>query len=246
MSPLYRAAPKRHTLETVDEKPKCTAVARSTGKRCQRNAEPNSSFCILASHRGEGGDRTLCVNAVKHGRFGGLPERMRASLEAARGNRDTLELMTNIAAMCAVSDRLAERVNEKDAPEFRDKARRLYADVLDTLHKIEGGTAIELLRPLGEWLDQGCAEDSALERFSRSCSRVQSHVEAAWKIRLSGQQVINANDLATQVVVLVQEFKTACLIEGLSEEQAGRIVERVVRRSQKAGVEFEARAVEIE
>lgn len=162
-------------------------LRKKPGKTCGQLALSGKGRCKLhGGARGSG-------RPIEHGRYskvlrGVLGERYRESL----ANPKLMSLREPVAMQDALVQRCADRLAELDTPHFRERALELFR-LMSKPDEDGGGFAARAL--LGEWLEQGAAEDRALRDLADENGRLHEQVVEVWKIRLHKAQVVNAQDV---------------------------------------------------
>lgn len=207
----------------VDTSKLCKELAKSTGRPCQ--AHPVLGYEVCQSHGGGGGGQ------VKHGRYWSGPARLRAAYEASLNDKSLLDLRHGLAMLDAILKLLQERMAEGDSPQYRSTLSKLWADLKATRTPDgDKSAAGQILLTMGATIERGAIEDDSLQRLFDGFERFQKRVEEARRVRIQGQQAINARDLNAALVRVLDELQRGASAEGI----AGEVVERLVGRMETA------------
>lgn len=173
------------SFEDGDEPMRCRAKAKSLNARCTQPKVSGYEVCRLHGARGGA--------PIQHGRFSSRLGRFRESYEAAMASGDTLfDIRKTISLLHVRVERAAERASELDTPQYRLRAQALY-------EKVSNATTTDSMRlaiaALGEHLENGVSEDSALDTLVEVAERLAIRQEKAWGIKLNANNAINKNEL---------------------------------------------------
>lgn len=147
--------------------PKCTKSGRHLDPECGR--------CRI--HGGFKSGRPITTGLYSkrlRGRLGELAAQ-------AEHDGDLVDMQAPLPMLKAVVLRLGDLVEEKDTPQFRDRALQLLRDLM---HAEEGERGAPL-HALEAHLEKGAEETKALEEFRRAASTWSERQEGAWRIALS-------------------------------------------------------------
>jgi len=189
---------------------RCTCMSKSSRKRCGLPVVPGTKACWR--HGGRGGAPII------HGRRSKAMRRFRAAFEEARKDPSLMDLRDTLAQLDIVVQESARRLDEADCPNFRRRASELFREARAATEPSE---AARYLTELGALLDEGVAEDEALENFARAVERFAKRLESAWGIKLSAAQAVNARDL----VAVLTRFADIVMTE--APDASGRILRRI-------------------
>jgi len=142
----------------------------------------------------------------------------------AHDDTDLLDLRRCIATLDTLSQRHAERLEERDTPEFRRRALHLYDSAQQAQREGDAQTAAMHLSNLGRLLREGSAEDRAMNSLEVSVDRLSKRIEGAWGVKLAKRQAINAHDLTAVLARLVNLLR-----EELQPADATRVIQRIDR-----------------
>lgn len=199
------------THEPGDEPNRCCAKSKTSQERCKRTVVPGRRVCRY--HGGLGGA------PPKHGRYSKGLGRFREAYESARNDPGLLDLRETLALLDVVVQRAADRAADKDTPDFRAQAYDLFEKARRTTDPAD---AAQALNRLGELLQVGCGEDSALAELAKAAERLGRRQEKAWQIRLDAANAINARDL-TAVLARFADI----VLEEVPKDAAARVIRRI-------------------
>lgn len=168
---------------------RCMGTSKVTGRRCGSMRTPGFEVC-----RKHGGVLNT-GRPIKHGGFskylGPMFEKYRESLKDKASLTDMLK---PLALMEAIVSRVAERMTDRDTPEFRTRAFDLF-EQSRKLAATDPAKAAEAMNDLGKLLRVGASESACLRQLSETASRLHRGQESLWKIRLMKSQAITGQEL---------------------------------------------------
>lgn len=157
---------------------------------------------------------------MTHGRRSAALGRFQQVYQEGVDDPDALIDLSDTLALLDVNvQRCAERATESDTPEFRKRALELYREAQQATDPADAAKA---LRDLGALLKQGVAEDSAFTQLAKAAEQLAKRREAAWSVKLSAAQAINARDL-TAIFGRLADI----ILEEAPNEGATRIIQRI-------------------
>jgi hypothetical protein len=173
--------------------PKCTGTAKTTGNRCRNNALPGRNAC--ANH----GGLAPGVQCLRSGLHTALPSRLAESY--ARGLEDAtlLDQRRSVALMEALVEEMAHRIRTGETPEMVQAASDLANSALLLLIGGDTAGAGKLMQRLATLLHEGLVTQASHDKLFTMADRVGSRRDAAWTTKLQRIQVMNANDVATML-----------------------------------------------
>lgn len=131
--------------------------------------------------------------------------RLGEMLAAAQSSPDLLDLSARLAEIDVVVSRAAQRLEERDTPDFRARARELLDEVREAL-PTDPAIAAARLGELAALLERGCEEDRALEMFLGSVERMSKRAEAAWNVALARHNAVSAGHIR---LILIRFLESA-------------------------------------
>ena len=197
---------------------RCAAKTKNgddAGRRCKNSVVPN---------------RTVCR---KHGGLAGAKPKPGAATDTflalgeqyvkAKESPGLLDLERPLAVLDMAAQRMIERLEERDTPDFRRRARDLFNEAQD-LSKTDPA-ASAALNKLGALLKRGASEDVAFKDVQKVVSQFARRLEEVWKIKLARSQVVNQQDLvglltriATWITEVAPEEVADQMLRKLDEE----------------------------
>jgi len=203
------------TFGDEGEPERCRARSKQSGGRCKQPKVPGKQVCRFHGGLSPGPTPTHGRYSTRLGRFRHIYEQALAEGDKLFDLRETLALLQTRAA------RAAERVSEKDTPDFRLKALEIW----QTIQEAEDpDMRSEAEKDLEALLQEGADEDSALDELVKIAERISVRQEKAWGIKLNAAQVINARDLS---VILGRLMDT--ISDELEPKDARRVLARIDR-----------------
>ncbi len=190
----------------------CTARTRQTGLRCGKPPEPGKDVC-----RKHGGNRRVGRKADK-GRYSKAMGKLAHAYQAALSDQSLTDLREPLAALDAITKRIAQRAAERDTPDFRKRILVLVTTARDAMRDADVALFTAKLNELHKLAEEGADEDSSLTVAADAFGAFSTRLEAHWKIRLDRKQAINARDL----IVLMQRFVDIVRMN-VSPEAASRV-----------------------
>jgi len=165
---------------------------------CKGFAVHGWEVCRMHGARGGG--------PIKTGRYSKHLGRIAESYEAALADKALLDLREPIAALDAIVRRLAERVEELDTPDYRQRLMELLSESkADDADKAYGARA-----QLEELIERGADEDRTLAVLRDSLSELAKRIEGAWKVKLDKKHALGAAEqrvlIARFLDLVAQEF----------------------------------------
>lgn len=139
----------------------------------------------------------------------------------AKESEDLFDLRRQIAVMDVAVQRHAARVSDLDTPDFRRRALELYREARNSQDAEQSARA---LGELGRLLGRGAAEDASFEALVRTADTMARRIEAAYGIKLRGDEVVNQAELTRIVGALV-----SIMVEEAPSDVAARVVNRADR-----------------
>lgn len=212
MAPRRPPDPNRHGPAKFEGQ--CTAQSKQTGNRCERPAMHGRLVCY--HHGGKGGRPPV------HGRWSRSFGRLRESYEEARADGELMDMSRTLAVLDVNVQRAAERVEERDTPEFRRRAAKLYMDAQDASASGDQEKAAQKLAELGVLLRAGVSADRAFAKLVDAAERFGRSQESAWRVRLSKANAINAMDVRA-ILARFLDFVT----QEAPVDVAARIIDRI-------------------
>jgi hypothetical protein len=180
--------PRGMSKAHLPDNARCIERAVSTGLRCERQRVKGTAYC---ERHGENKPPAKQGRPGKNGRFSRLfTGRLQELYDDAVNDADLWDLGRHIALLDAIVAKSAERLREFDTPEFRSQAIHLF-------RKVQAEQDPAAFQALGELLERGAQEDSALEDLAVNTERMAKRLEAGWRIRLDAAQSINVRDMVT-------------------------------------------------
>lgn len=205
------------TFEDGDQPWRCRARAKQRSAEAGepvRCGQPKVEGYEVCRYHGARGGRPIV-----HGRYSTKLGRLREAFEAAvEDEQGLMDLRQTMALLDVAVQQAAERLGDKDTPDFRARAITLFERARDATDPDE---ARRFLTELGALLKRGGDEDRALERLSVAAERLATRQEKAWGIKLSAAQAVNARDL-----MLIMSRIVDVVVEE-APENATRIIERL-------------------
>lgn len=210
--PLSKRAERNARRAQAQADGRCTANAKSTGKRCRNAPVEDRGTC--KRHGGAGG------RPIVHGRYSEeLPARIAARANASLNDPTLLENVQMIAAMDGLVREAAARAADLDVPEFRKQACEKLATARELI--VEGGDPIDSLEPLGVLLNKGLSQVIAEQRLFQLFERVDVRIADLNKNKLAKANSINAVDLVAvlqSILAAIQRLAPPDLAQQLAQE----------------------------
>jgi len=194
---------------------------------CNRMSKRSQSLCCgPAMHNGccrmHGGKAIggIAHPHYKHGRYSRTSGGLRDNYESALADEaKLLDMREDIALLRSMAERAAERLTERDTPDFRRRAMDLFSEARESS---DPEKAAARLTELGSLLSRGSQEDRAMRHLTLQVEAVSRRVEAAWKIRLNAAGVATAQDVERSHVQLLNILRD----EVHDRDVLARVVER--------------------
>jgi len=182
--------------------------------------------------RKHGGERHLTFSGMdnpnfKGGRYSKFLKESRIGAAYSESVKDAdalLDLSEVLAIFDAAVKLSAERVVERDTPQFRERVRDLWQNINDSRAEGDEPRTKRLSEKLDKLIERGCGETDAVKELTRAADQLARRVEAAWSIKLNKQNSINAGDLLR---ILGQVM--GIVMEAAPEEELGRTIVRRIR-----------------
>ena len=190
-----------------DSRPVCGAKLRNKpGQFC--GGPPISKMngrCRIHGGRGSG-------RPVVGGRWSHAMGRMSEAYAEALQDDSLGDLRPGLAALDAIVQRAAARVDQYDSPEFRRRALALYS---------EGESA-----ELGQLLAAGVEEDKAIQNLADTVIEYQKRSEAWWDMKLKAKNAVSIQDL-NRILIVFSNIVMDELIGAGEESLARRVAIRI-------------------
>lgn len=180
----------------------CTATAKRTGKQCGGSAIPGRAVCD------KHGGLAPSLHGTKDGLHSKLPSRLAEAYQRALADPTLLDQGRSIALMEALTEEMAERLRSGDTPELRREASGLARGALNALDAADPAGSRKTLESLAKLLEEGTEGDAAREKLFTMADRLGSRRDSAWSTKLQRIQVVNANDIALMLGMLLQRARS--------------------------------------
>ena len=158
-------------------------------RRCRRPVTAGKEVCRY--HGGitkEGWSGGVITSGRYTKRLGPLRDAYLSSMNDA----SLFDLTEPMAVLDSIVKRNMERLEERDTPDFRKRARELFAEITACADADEREGKIDAL---GAHLERGESEDRALNDLTKTVVSFQKRLEEAWKIKLTRDETMNVRDL---------------------------------------------------
>lgn len=213
-----------------DEPWRCCAESKmNLGHRCKNKAEPGRRTCRF--HGGTSRGRRPIT-----GRHSAVMNRLRDVYERSLEDPDLLDVREPIALISSIVHRFVEQTEDNDTPEFRVRAIKLYRAAMRSRNS-DSGEFESNIDELGDLLDRGASEASALTGLMRSVSSQAKIINDAIDKQLRREQAISRGDLILLVHTLLSATHNSILqasaeesvIDGTAKRVANKVSELVER-----------------
>ncbi len=185
--------------------------------------------------------RGVAASQYKRGRWAKALGKRGAAYTDARDDPELLDMRRTIGALDVIVKESMERREGLDTPDFRSRLREMWRAYRVALKADDDRLTPEapaLLDDIGKLIRRGASADDANETIARNVSRMAKHVEAGWKIQLSGAQSVNKAEL-----LAVIESITDVMIQEVPPDHVRSIllaIDRQVLRGQLAWAGIDA------
>jgi len=213
------------------EERQCSAKSKQSQKRCRRWAAPGKTKCII-----HGGRVRMSSKQMRGGRYSkvlkGLKDRYIEALEDDRlfDLRETLAIMDT-----ALMEQL-EQAEQGATPQSWADAYTKLREFHQATSVNDSTTAALRLNELHGILKSGAQRSKAMEKVVAAAERKARRTEAAWRVRLDAQQVVNVRDLVaifTRMTFLIEDECGAAearnVIERMDTELFGGMLTETTR-----------------
>jgi hypothetical protein len=200
--------------ESATDRPKCSANSKRTGNPCGQYAMAGRTVC--RSH----GGLTPSLHRLKNGMQSKLPSRLAESYQRGLADGSILDQRRSIALMEAVAEDLAERIKTGDTPEIRRAASLMARDAQTLLESGDVKEARAKVKRLVLLLEQGVEGDAGRDKLFSMADRIGTRRDAAWTTKLQRIQVMNAQDVATMLGLVLLRSRAKW-----GDEQARQLAE---------------------
>lgn len=149
-----------------------------------------------------------------------------------------LDLRRGLAMMDGILLALQERLNANDTPAWRQELRAMWR-----AHFAEKPGA-PTLEQIGEMIEDGSDADRAMLGLFECLERFQKRIEEGRRVKLAAAQVVNARDLNTALVRLLDELQRGASAEGLEDAVVERLLGRMEGAVRDLGLDPSDRGVD--
>ena len=179
-------AARKAGLIEGDQHRRCRNVATSTTNKCRFHGGT-----VRKKAEGKGG----WYGNFKTGRYSKKLGKLAEAYEAALDSPTLLDMRECIAVLDACVQRVMERVDQLDTPDFRRRSVAMYRESRRLLNEGKGPEAGAVLNELGALLERGADEDKSTALLISAVETLQKRIEEAWKIKLTKDEVMNTRDM---------------------------------------------------
>lgn len=135
---------------------------------------------------------------IKHGRYSKATKAWASSFEQALRDEELLDAKRDLALMDVVNERLVERAEALDCPEWREELKETFVELRSAIRSKRGGDVGKKMQRLGELIDGGATADQVAKdlvaqvdkRANRACKLTELQLRREEKITVSQMAVV--------------------------------------------------------
>ena len=219
--PMPPDEPKREPRPQLPHEyaPACGAKTRDGGI-CTQPAMSNGRCRLHGGKAAKG----IKAGAFRHGRRSKALAKLDEDLGDRVNDPKLLDPRRTIAVQESVVARLAEMLDERDSPEFRQDAYTLYNQARELLAEGDGDGAARTLDRLGGTLRRGVEESRALMAMHEAADKMNKSQIRFWQTATHASRAMSPEEFVQYM------FRMADIIEGeVDRDAAKRILGRADR-----------------
>ena len=210
----------------LKDAPQCTAIAKRTGKKCQRAAVTGYSVCRV---HGAGSKNKPGGRPPTHGRYSTIKrEAIRSLIEKHEADPDPLNIMPELAAGRALFQDFIERYDQ-----FTEAIVAWHASYQSTQRPISREKANALVEVVDQYAELIASEDDLTDRQQQNLEAAKEFARSLTEGNsLKPIQILDISDayrIVSEITKIVERIERIRAANAVSRPDLARIMQEMAR-----------------
>lgn len=140
---------------------------------------------------------------ISSSKFSGYFGELAEAVDIAIDDEELLDARRGVAAALAAVEDAGNRLSERDTPDFRREARKLFREAWDLIRS-DPSAGLVKLKELGELLERGVSHDISFEQVISRADKYRVAVNDALKLKLQASTAMNIQEIIIALDGMVQ------------------------------------------